>query len=131
MKKFHVGIKGLIVDDNRVLLLKKAHKGFWEPPGGRIDSNESIEDTLRRELSEEVLNIKDISIGPVIYATRLTKDIQEDTSLLLVYYLVQARIDGKPMLSDEHDDYIWANKDKSIELMPDKTDLIDKLFVKI
>ena len=51
MKTFYVGIKGVIVKDNKVLLLRKNPTNsaeFWEMPGGRIDHNEAIEQGVLR-----------------------------------------------------------------------------------
>jgi 8-oxo-dGTP pyrophosphatase MutT (NUDIX family) len=55
MKKFYVGCKGLIRDKGRgILLLHREYKSgdFWDVPGGRIDEDEDIEQTLIRELNE-------------------------------------------------------------------------------
>lgn len=43
-KTFHVGVKGVIVEEGKVLLLKKnADNSFWKVPGGRM--NEAIKIT--------------------------------------------------------------------------------------
>ena len=63
MKKFFLGIKAIIVDSGKVLLLERNFKTpFWEAPGGRIDEGESVEEALIRELKEELPGISDISI---------------------------------------------------------------------
>jgi predicted NUDIX family NTP pyrophosphohydrolase len=58
MKQFNVGIKGVVRrQDGAVLLLRKNQDdAFWDVPGGRIDGDESIEQTLNRELAEELPN---------------------------------------------------------------------------
>lgn len=128
MKKFYVGVKGFITKDGKILLLQKAGEGFWEAPGGRIDGDETIEEALSRELHEEVPNIKDIEIKDILGAHRLQKDIDGDTSLVLMYYLVRADIDGEPELSDEHDDYMWADRDEALKRMVDKREIIESVF---
>jgi 8-oxo-dGTP pyrophosphatase MutT (NUDIX family) len=118
MKLFNVGIKGVIRRDDKVLVVRAdPTRDFWEVPGGRIDADEDIGQTLMRELREEVPNIKDIRIGRILDAYRIPRDISPDTSLVLIFYEVQADFDGDPRLSDEHVDYKWASKTEALELV--------------
>jgi len=49
-----VSVAGVIVDETgRALIVKRRDNGHWEPPGGVVDHNETIEDALRREVYEE------------------------------------------------------------------------------
>ncbi len=112
-KLFNVGIKAVITQDNKVLIVKNS-SGFWEVPGGRIDGDETIEQALHRELREELPNIESIVLGKVVDARRLHKDIQDNVSLVLVFYTVTADFDGEPTLSSEHETYKWVAKDEAI-----------------
>lgn len=116
MKKFHVGIKGMIIKDNRVLILKKKSGDFWDIPGGRIDGNEDIESTLSREIQEELPGSKNISINRILCAHRLHKDILEDISLLLVYYEINVDLPDPIKLSDEHSEYKWIENYDEVQL---------------
>lgn len=109
MKKFYVGVKGIIKEERGYVLLK-ATKGYWDIPGGRMDDDETFEDTLRRELSEELPGSELISVGGLQGAHRLQKDIDGDTSLVLLYFLVEAKVPQEVVLSEEHESYIWINK---------------------
>ncbi len=113
-KLFNVGIKAIIKKDDKVLIVRHG-QDFWEVPGGRIDANESIEEALHRELREELPNIHSIVLNRVIDARRLHKDIKDDISLVLVFYLVEADFRGVPKLSEEHTAYKWAGKDDAIK----------------
>lgn len=117
MKQFNVGIKAVIVQDNKVLLLRKASDNpFWELPGGRINDNESIVDALTRELTEELPNILNIKIGEIVDAHRLSKDIKPDLGLVLIFYKVSAEFEGDPQISEEHDQYKWLTKEEALTL---------------
>ena len=50
-----VSVAAAILDDSgeRVLLIKRRDNGRWEPPGGVLELDETLEDGLRREVREE------------------------------------------------------------------------------
>jgi 8-oxo-dGTP diphosphatase len=62
-----VGVGGVVLDGNRVLLVKRAQaplKGEWSLPGGAVDLGESLEAAVVREIQEETGLVVDI--GPVV-----------------------------------------------------------------
>jgi len=86
--QFWIGIHGVIVDEGRILVLRRAPRmsyrpGHWDLPGGHLASNETMEECLRREIAEEtgltveierMLGLNQAEDGPyvqVIYACRL------------------------------------------------------------
>jgi len=116
MKKFYVGVKGIIKEERGYLVLK-AVKGHWDIPGGRMDGDETFEQTLERELAEELPGVEVESINGLRGAHRLQKDIDDDISLVLLYFLVDAKLPKEVNLSKEHESYIWVN---SLEDLPKK-----------
>jgi 8-oxo-dGTP pyrophosphatase MutT (NUDIX family) len=49
-----VSVAGVIVDDEgRALLIQRRDNGHWEPPGGVLEHDETIDEALRREVLEE------------------------------------------------------------------------------
>jgi 8-oxo-dGTP diphosphatase len=49
-----VSVAGAVVsDDGRVLAIRRQDNGHWEPPGGVLELDETIEDGLVREIREE------------------------------------------------------------------------------
>lgn len=64
----HVAV-GVVRQDNRILIAKRpehVHQGGrWEFPGGKVESGESIEQALKRELREE-LSIECSKFSPLI-----------------------------------------------------------------
>ena len=43
----------VVRDDGRILAIQRRDNGHWEPPGGVLELEESVEDGLRREVREE------------------------------------------------------------------------------
>ena len=62
----HLGVYGLVVEDNKVLLVKKArgaYTGKYDLPGGSIEHGERPIETLKREFMEETgVEIKDANL---------------------------------------------------------------------
>ena len=53
-QRHSVSVAAAIVrDDDRVLLVRRADNGHWEPPGGVLELDEPIEAGLAREVAEE------------------------------------------------------------------------------
>lgn len=51
-----LGVGGLILDANRVLLVERGNPplaGYWSLPGGGVETGERLEDALIREVFEE------------------------------------------------------------------------------
>ena len=52
--KHSVSVAAAVVrDDGRVLAIQRRDNAHWEPPGGVLELDETIEDGLRREVREE------------------------------------------------------------------------------
>ena len=60
-----VSVAAAIFDESgeNVLLIKRRDNGHWEPPGGVLELDETIEEGLRREVREEIG--AEIEVGPL------------------------------------------------------------------
>ena len=62
-----VGVGAVIVDHDRVVLVKRAHeplKGEWSLPGGAVEVGETLAEAIVREVHEETG--LEVSVGPII-----------------------------------------------------------------
>jgi 8-oxo-dGTP diphosphatase len=62
-----VAVGAVILDGDRVLLIKRGQeplKGEWSLPGGAVESGETLDAALAREVREETC--LDVVVGPVV-----------------------------------------------------------------
>lgn len=117
IQQFNVGIKAAILKENKILIVKHATKDFWDVPGGRIDDNESIHDTLARELAEELPGSTLNDIGQTVCAYRVPDLVFDDgAGLVLIVYKVDVELPESIVLSSEHKDVKWATFDEALEI---------------
>lgn len=134
MKSFYVGIKGVIIKDNAVLLLKRNAFGkedgfFWDLPGGRIDEGEGFEQALERELPEELGGVVSLKIGKLLHAHRLEFDVENGNGLMLLFFKVIADI-RQITLSDEHIEYKWVTKHKFSDFLQKENEHVSDWIMK-
>ena len=129
IKDCHVGIKGIVFANNQCLVLQKGFgdDAFWEVPGGRIDDTETLHETLKRELREELPTMGGFSIGELAGAYRLNRDLEGERALVLIFYTVETEM-FEIVLSAEHSDYKWISKETLSELQNGTTAINDELY---
>jgi 8-oxo-dGTP diphosphatase len=86
----------LIDADGRILLTQrpegKSLAGLWEFPGGKVEPGETPEETLIRELDEEIgVTTKVACLAPLTFASH----IYDDFHLLMPLYVCR-RFEGTP-----------------------------------
>jgi 8-oxo-dGTP diphosphatase len=84
----------LIDPDGRVLITRrppgKSMAGLWEFPGGKVEASERPEDSLIRELKEELdIDVQESCLAPLTFASHA----YEDFHLLMPLYVCR-RWDG-------------------------------------
>ena len=88
LKTLLVAACALIDADGRVLLAErpagKSMAGLWEFPGGKVEANERPEDTLIRELKEELgITVSEPCLAPLTFASHAYPDFH----LLMPLYI--------------------------------------------
>jgi 8-oxo-dGTP diphosphatase len=131
-----VGIKltlvvacALVDADKRVLLAQrpegKPMAGLWEFPGGKVENGERPEQTLIRELHEEIgIEVKEACLAPLTFASHA----YENFHLLMPLYICR-RWDGE-VAAREGQKLAWvrANRLREYEMPPADIPLIPHLI---
>lgn len=86
---------------DEILLVERKYpprKGFWDLPGGFVDDDESMEESVKRELKEELgIKIGQLTYFKSIFDKYLFKGVTYNT-VIAVYY---GRIDQKIYPADD------------------------------
>lgn len=109
MVNFRIGVKAVIVDNNRLLMIRRRkndphNADMWDLPGGRIEIAEDPRTGLVRETKEETnLDIKLILPLDVHHFTR-----QDGQVITLIFFLCE-KLSDEIKLSFEHQEYKWMD----------------------
>jgi ADP-ribose pyrophosphatase YjhB (NUDIX family) len=107
-----VGVGAVIVDDGKVVLVKRKYeplKGQWSLPGGMVEIGETLESALAREMLEET-SLR-VDVGPVIEVfDRIMRDEEHRVRyhFVLVDYLCWPA-DGSLQAGSDVDMAVWAD----------------------
>ena len=103
--KHSVSVAGVIVNDqDQALLVQRRDNQHWEPPGGILELDESIEDGLRREVREET----GLTVEPIAL-TGVYKNLKRGI-IALVFRC--GAVDGELALNPEVAAFRWASRDE-------------------
>lgn len=120
---FQIGAKAVIKDlDGRVLLIKISNpkKNYWDIPGGRMQKESTVEETLRREIQEETGIVEIQDLKPLTtFLTHIRLPISKDQTSGLVFFVYSCQLVKKCeiVLSDEHTEYKWAAPEEAAALL--------------
>lgn len=107
-----VSVAGVITDDHgRALLIRRRDTLHWEPPGGVLELDESIETGLRREIREET----GLTIEPIAL-TGVYKNMERGIVALVFRCTV---VGGHLTLNDEVSGFQWATAEE-VKTMTDE-----------
>ena len=118
----------LIDPDKRVLIAErpagKPMAGLWEFPGGKVEEGETPEDTIIRELFEELaVRVKKACLAPLTFASHDYSDFH-----ILMPLLVCRRWDGYPVGREaQRLKWVRANRLRDFPMPPADEPLISHL----
>ncbi len=106
-----VSAAALIDPDNRILICKrpegKSLAGLWEFPGGKVETGESPEAALVRELREELaIEVCETCLSPFTFASHSYQNFH----LLMPLFLCR-KWEGEPTPS-EHPEIAWVKANR-------------------
>lgn len=102
--RFRVSAFGIIVRDGQVLLARRRDIGWWNLPGGGVESGETVDEGLLREVREEVCAEVEIARLVGVYS----KPIKDEVVLTFLCHL-RAGQDESLGTSDEVDALLWCD----------------------
>lgn len=117
--QFHITVKAIVIYKGKILIVKRTRPstdglGYWELPGGGLEYGETPHEALIRELKEETdLDIK--IIKPVYTFTAIRPNYQ---TVGIGFLTIPTN--NHVILSDEHTDYMFVDKDEIRKYLDDK-----------
>ena len=124
-----VAAVALVDADGRVLLARRPEgkplAGLWEFPGGKVEPDERPEETLIRELREELgIEVKEACLAPLTFASHAYPDFH-----LLMPLFVCRRWEGNvTALEDQRLAWVRPNKLREYKMPPADEPLIAHLM---
>jgi 8-oxo-dGTP diphosphatase len=107
-QQFWIGVHGVIADRGKILVLRRAPSmtykaGAWDLPGGHLAENETLEECLAREVTEET--------GLAIEIDRLLCANKAAGSYLQLIYSCRlaSAFRNVTLQAHEHSDWRWAS----------------------
>jgi 8-oxo-dGTP diphosphatase len=126
-----VGVGAVIIDGERVLLVRRAHeplKGDWSLPGGAVEVGETLAEAVVREVREETG--LEVRVGPVVEVldrVHRAADGRVEYHFVIIDYLC-TMTGGQLAYNSDASDACWAglNELKPYSLTPQAQAVIAK-----
>jgi 8-oxo-dGTP pyrophosphatase MutT (NUDIX family) len=100
--RFPVSVKGVVIRDGKVILLRN-ERDEWELPGGKLELSETPEQCLTREMSEEL----GLAVEPEGILDSWSYTIVPGVHVLVLTYGCLESSLNEAVLSDEHKELRW------------------------
>ena len=115
-----VGVGGIVLDDDRVLLVRRRNpplQGRWSLPGGHLELGETLVEAVRREVLEECG--LDVSVGPLVdVVDRIHRDAsgRVEYHFVLADYVCRATGPEAAVAGSDAADVRWARLEELADL---------------
>lgn len=130
-------VYGLLVENDRILLVQPLHSEKWETPGGKIDEGEDEFFTLKRELLEEV-GYACVEIGKCIrvqHGNFYADDLDQFFYSTQKFYLINKFKKSKKTLRDKNEinkaEWLPVNNELKKIIRENQIQVIEALFENI
>jgi len=113
-----VGVGAIVVDDGRVLLVRRGRaplQGEWSVPGGAVEVGEALSAAVQREVLEETGLI--VSVGPIVEVLdriHTHGDGRVEYHYVLIDYLCSV-VGGDVRAGSDVLDAVWATPQRLAE----------------
>ncbi|MCB2297887.1 NUDIX hydrolase [Clostridium tagluense] len=108
--RFNYRVAGIIIHDNKLLIMKDEHSPYYYIPGGRVAMNELSEDAIIREIREE-LNAE-VKVNRMLWVNENffhEENLNENFHEICFYYLLDITDDK---LINKGNEFILKDTDK-------------------
>lgn len=120
--KVVITTRGIILNDNKLFLVKHPVNDFYCLPGGTLEYDEDIKDCLSREMVEE-LGVSP-KIGRLLYINSfLTEEKTQVVDFLFEILNGEDFVDTEnkhKTHSHEIEEVIWLSKNQNIKVLPER-----------
>src|SRR3990172_1389462 len=131
--KTYVITSAIIKHNNKFLIgkrasTKKVSPNQWEFISGFIDSKESAEDIILRELMEEI-NLK----GKIIKSAEPYVIVDNNERWIIIPFLIEVETNKVNRNDKDHSELLWVNREelsKNSDLLQDVKELSNREFFK-
>lgn len=104
-----VAASALVRNQEGQILLVRTHDRGWEPPGGQIESGETLTDGVKREVLEES--------GAHVEIGRLAAVRSNLTSSIVIFGFEAHYLGGQLRPSDETPEVQWVSPERALKMI--------------